>query len=710
MTGIVTPGQYWINGDHIDDPTNSKPIFLDLRGDGNTYDLSGATINLDTRKLDGFGRRLSHDSGVDVIQINGSNNLVIGINLIGQDIALDTDPNAQRYADWATQYVELSGTNNTVDGANIVTRGSRDDTYGLSDAFGKGSSQGNQPYIGHRKASAFRVGEATNATVNDMHLELHTFGHGFFVQQSTNTTLTNSTVTGELFESQGVIDRPEYQEFGHTWWGHPIQDDILIAGPEDGVRTYSGSTGFTVDNVVVTNMRTGFAVSATAGDVSINEGYSFGNQDGFNIGSNTTITNSGGDIVNGPLLLFYTSGSGNNSIDLELFGGTPIGVNWSAFYTNGHDVDLTLTSDLLPGDLPEDSYVRLGQNFFQNWRDFDYRTSTPEDGSPIPLSDSTFINGTHQTLVLGENVEGNVGSSLGNVISNGKENYYDGVTIVESGSRLTLTHAKGLGNSGTETGAEFNSRGDVIFTGTATADTFDDNGTVVEDGATLEIAAEVRVTGERVTIAGDGVDGKGAIYTESNSGGQSRFVGDTIILDGDASVGVDGDGYILLTDRVTGTGDFTKRGDGALSIGRSSSLDGDFIVEQGILEGRSNVVRGDLFIHAGASVAAFGGNMVNAPDGHAEVDGTWNLNARGDDSVLSHQIGSISGSGAITSDDPSSNPGGTVQLRGDSGLSSYAGSITGLVNIEKSGSGTQIFGGSLNHTGTTDCERRHSAD
>lgn len=212
VTGVVTPGEYWINGDHIANPTNSEPIFMDLGGTGNTYNLSGATINLDTRKLDGFGRNLGHGSGVDVIRISGSNNTVRGINLIGQDIALDTDPNAQRYADWATQYVVLSGDSKTVDGAHVVTRGSRTDAYGLGDAFGKGASQGIQPFLGHRKASAFRVGDATDAVVNDMHLEVNTFGHGFFVQTSTNTTLTNSTVTGELFPSQGVIDHPLYQQ------------------------------------------------------------------------------------------------------------------------------------------------------------------------------------------------------------------------------------------------------------------------------------------------------------------------------------------------------------------------------------------------------------------------------------------------------------------------------------------------------------------
>ena len=160
----------------------------------------------------------------------------------------------------------------------------------------------------------------------------------------------------------------------------------------------------------------------------------------------------------------------------------------------------------------------------------------------------------------------------------------------------------------------------------------------------------------------------------------------------------------MLSDSINGTGDFTKLGSGAISFGKSGSLDGNFFVEEGTVEGRSNVVRGDLFINSGASIAAFAQNMVNAPDNHAEIDGTWNLNARGDDTVLSHQIGSISGSGTIISDDPTDNPGGTIQLRGDSGSSNYSGSITGLVNVEKTGSSTQVFSGSLTHTGTTEVD------
>ncbi|WP_146459747.1 LamG-like jellyroll fold domain-containing protein, partial [Rubripirellula tenax] len=704
VTGVVTPGTYWINGDHLDTSAGAiEPKFMEFLGDGNTFDLTGTTIRADTREFAGFGRGLGHGSGVHLVILGGSNNLLTGLTLIGEDIALDTDPTAQRYADWGTQYVKLTGDDNTIDGATVVARGSHTEYYGLSDAFGKGSSQGQQPYLGHRKAAGLNVDDATNAVVNHLNLTMKTFGHGFFTgTEVTNTTLKNSTITGELFPSQNVIDRPEYQEYGHTWWGYPIQDNIQLSGSEGGVRTYGG-TDFTIENVVVDGMRTGFATVATAGDVSITNSFAYNTTSGFDVGNNTTITASGGNIVNGPLLTWYSSGGspGNSTIELELKGGTPVGVNWSAVYVNGNNVDITLTSELAAGDLPEESYIRLGQKYFENWRDSDFSTAAPDGNNPIPLSNSTFVNNTNQKLVIGVNAEGNVGSSQSPVISNGKANYYDGVTLVQAGSRLELVHAKGLGNNGTEKGAEFDSSGNVVYTGTATAATYDDNGTIVENGATLQLLPGVWLSKERVTISGDGVDGLGAVYSEGGSSEHTRLNGDTVVLDGNASIGVVGEGYIVLSDSITGTGDFTKRGSGALSFGKPGSLVGNFFVEEGTLEGRSNVVRGDLFIQSDASIAAFAGNMVNAPNNHAEIQGTWNLNARGDDSVLAHQIGSIAGSGTIISSDPTNNPAGTVQLRSDSGSADYTGSITGLVNIEKTGTSTQVFSGNLTHTGTT---------
>ncbi len=702
VTGVTTPGEYWLDGDHIANPTNSEPIFMELSGTGNTYDLSGATINVDTRKLDGFGRNLGHSSAVRVILITGSNNTVEGINLIGQDIALDTDPNKQRYADWSTRYVDMNGDDNMVDGAYVVTRGSRTDAYGLGDAFGKGAAGGITPFLSHRKASAFRVGEATNAVVNDIHLEVNTFGHGFFVQNSTNTTLTNSTVTGELFSSQGVIDHPLYQQHGHTYHQNEIPLKI-ISGAEGGVRMYTGSSGLTVDNVVVTNMRTGFATSLGGGIKTLNNVEAYGTESGFDLGNDTTITNAKADGVNGPIVGVDRDIRRNASIEVELVGNQPFNHDYALIHVNGNDMNVTVTSNRPAADFDNISVFRSAQFYYDNWRETNNTTTFDVPG--YDHFNSVLINDTNAFLVLGEQAEGNVGRSQGGVISNGKENYYDGVTFVLTGSRLEVVHAKGLGNSGTETGAEF-SGNDIVYTGTATAQTIDDNASIVEDGATLEINPGISLTNQKLTITGDGVDGNGALYSEGQTGTGTRFGSSnnndqsTIFLSGDASIGVGIAGNQMLVGRIQGTGNLTKLGVGRLVMGKSSNYDGNLTIAQGDVTARSGVVHNDLTVSAGTSIAAIGSNAFNTT-GDVDLDGTLDLNARSDSNTLNGTIGRLNGSGRVTVSNANAGSQGTLTLggNGDDGL--FTGEIDGLMSLAKSGLNNQVLSGVLFHTGTT---------
>ncbi|MGJ8640489.1 MAG: hypothetical protein ACSHYA_13965 [Opitutaceae bacterium] len=583
VTGEVVAGHFWMTGDHITDRKNNS-IFMELGGRGNTFILKGTTLNVDTREFAGYGRSRSHGSSVHLLIISGENNTVKDFTLIGHDLELDTDPGSQRHADWGTQYVKVSGDNNLVDGATVVVRGSLPDAYGVSDAFGKGRSEGRQPYLSHRKAAGLVVTGANNATVNNLNLEVKAFGHGFFTGNDvTNTTLKNSKITGELFPSRNILNHRLFKEHGRTWWGHGVQDSIMLSGSEGGVRTYGGDN-LTVENVVVDGMRTGFATVATRGQVKINNCFAYNTTSGFDVGDNTTITNSGGNIANGPLLMWYTRKAGHSQIELELQGGIPVGVNWSAAYVNGKNVDFKMTSDLSSSELPEESYIRLGQKFFENWRDADFRTATPEDNNPTPLVGSSFVNDTAQMLVIGEQAYGNVGRSKSPVISNGKENHYDGVTLVRAGSHLKLSHVKGLGNNGTQCGAEFDSGGNVIYKGTATEQTVDDNSTIIEVGGQLELGAEIRIKDEKLTLSGHGTDGQGALVVESGDAefGSSLLNDQSVIyVDGNASIGVKEAVGRLKIGGVEGTGDLSKRGSGVLTFEEAINLAGNLIIETG---------------------------------------------------------------------------------------------------------------------------------
>ena len=702
VTGVITPGEYWINGDHIADPTGTTPVFLDLLGSGNTFDFAGTTLKLDTRKLDGFGRALGHGSGVRVVQIGGSSNTVTDITLIGEDLELDTDPDAQRWADWAATYMRVTGDSNTVDGAHILSRGSS--PYGLSDAFGKGArvfpqgepaDEGGLPWIGHNKTSNFLVRDATNTTINDVHLDVRSYGHGFFVQKASDTTLTNSTVTGELVPSTNVINHEKYQEYGVMAQGAQIPNDIFISTGEDGVRAYGSIdgvpvSGLRVENVVVTNMRQGFAVSVARTNsssgmgVELNNVEAYGNEVGFTPGTDNVITNAKGDIENGPLIWFQYNNTRDTSIDIEVVGDLPVGQDYAVAYLNGQRLDVTIDSDLDLGDLPEDSMVRLGQTYFNNWRDGSNPTG-PEDSDPGDFIDSTINNNTNQMLVLGQLATNNTISSQAPVVPNGKDTPYDGISFVPSGLRVVLTDAQGLGNNGT-----------------AVDGTLDSNASIVESGGTLELSSRIRISNEKLTISGDGVDGLGALYTSATGtrfGSSSGTDESTIFLDGDASIGVGGSGD-LLVGAIQGTGNLTKLGTGKLSLEKSNTLAGDLIVAAGEVSVRGNGVRHGLTVAAGATIAPLSDNGYNTTS-LAHIDGTLDLNGRTDGNALSQQVGSLSGAGLVTTTNDSGSAGATLTLAGESGTTDFAGQITTTIGLNKTGASTQILSGNNTYTGTT---------
>ncbi|MEM7315535.1 MAG: autotransporter-associated beta strand repeat-containing protein, partial [Planctomycetota bacterium] len=678
----------------------------ELGGTNNTYNLTGANLKLDTRDLAGFGRALGHDSGVRVVKVTGSNNTINGLNLTGYDLDTDTSPGARRYADWSAIYVQLTGLNNTMDGVDVVTRGSN--PYGYGDVFGKGArvfpqgepaDEGGLPWIHHNKTSAFNVFEATGAVVNGMNLQVKTFGHGFFVQKSSDTTLTNSTVTGELFSSNDIINLPFYQEYGFTSHGNELPPDIMISGGEDGVRMYGSingvpSVGLTVDNVTVTNMRSAFSTALGFTDlanglgINLNNVEAYGAEVGFGLGSLTNLTNAKGDITNGPLIHFPYNNVRDTTVDVELVGDVPVGLDYAVAYLNGQRLDVTIESDLPAGALPQDSMVRIGQTFFNNWRDTLHPTG-PESADPGDFIDSTFVNNTNQMVVLGNLATNNVGSSRADVISNGKDNAYDGITRVMAGSHLLVTDTMGLGNNGT-----------------ANDGSLESNATVVELGATLELESGIRITDEMLTISGAGVDGRGALYTDGTVSSDTRFgssVGSdesTIFLDGDASIGVGVAGNQLNVGRIQGQGTLTKLGPGTLAMGKSSTYEGDLVVAEGTVLARPRVVHRDLLVGFGASIVAIGDDAFRT-DGDVVVIGTMDLNGRTDNNSLDGSVGRLLGPGQVISSNPTPGVGATLSITTDSGQGAFSGSILDNINIIKSGNGTQILSGASAYTGTT---------
>ena len=698
----LAPGEYWLEGD------GTNPNFLDFSGSNSTFDLTGAEIKLDTRDLAGYG----NSQGVRPITVTGSNNLVRGLNFSGHDIDLDTDPNARRYADRSAVYLQVTGSDNQIQDATLLVRGSS--PYGYGDVFGKGARfpESGQPvedggfaFLSHNKTSSFLVtGDAANTVVDNLDLTSQAYGHGFFVQgNANNTTIRNSTLTGQLVSGNDAIAHPEYQEYaagadgilgtaddGGTRSGTPLPENIFLSAQEDGIRSYTGSGSLTVQNTTVRNFRSGVHSTFANGTVTIDNVEAYGTENAFITGSNTTITNSKADIVNGPAVYVQYNDDRNTTIDLEIVGDVPEGVDWAVAYLNGENFDVTLRSDLPAGFLPEDSLVRFGQTWFNNWRD-QLRPNGPETASPGPFTDSSFTNLTNQYAVLGELATDNTGFSQSGVVTNGKDNAYDGISIVLSGTNVELTHVNGLGNNG-------------VGSNGFDADLFETNASIVADGATLEIATGLDISNEKLTITGDGVDGKGALYSRGSSTFNTRF-GDAldngvISLDGDASIGVGVTDNRFIIGQLQGEGNFTKRGSGTLIVGRASALDGDIIVAEGVLSGRSGVVQNGLTVNAGASVLGIG-DVLGSSGSEVQLDGTIDLNSRTTSEFFDGTISHLNGSGLLTSSNPSANSGARLDIAGDNGTGIFNGAITGEIEISKTGANTQVFSGALSHTGAT---------
>lgn len=698
----LATGVYVLQGD------GNNPTFLEFSGSNSNFDLSAGQILMDTRELAGYG----NSQGVRPIQVTGNNNFIQGLDFSGHDFDLTTDPSARRRADRSAVYLQVTGDDNQLVDTTLVVRGSS--PYGYGDVFGKGArfpesgdpvEEGGFAFLSHNKTSSFLItGGAANTIVDNLDLTSYAYGHGFFVQGgATNTTIRNSTITGELCPGNDAIAHPEYQEYaagadgilgtsddGGTRSGTPLPADIFVSCQEDGIRMYTSTSGLTVENTVVTDFRSGVHSTFAGGPITVDNFEAYGTENAFVLGSNTTITNSKADIVNGPAIYVQYNDDRNSSVDLEIVGEVPEGVDWAVAYVNGQNMDITLRSDLPAGFLPEDSILRLGQTWFHNWRD-QLRPTGPETASPGPYTDSVFTNLTNELTVLGEAAVGNVGYSKAGVVTNGKDNQYDGLSFVLSGTRVVLTSTAGLGNNGVGIGGNFD------------ADIFEENASVVQDGATLELEPGIRISQEKLTITGDGVDGQGALYTDGTAGTDTRFgsasggENSAIFLDGNASIGVGVAGQQLNVGGLNGQGNFTKRGSGLLTIGKTSTFDGDMIIAEGQVSARSNVVRTNLTVDAGASISANGGLAYNT-DGTAHIDGELNLNARANPENLTQRIGNLVGSGQVTF----SNAGtATLEIVGDDSDGVFTGNIDNEIDIVKAGDNSQTLAGSMSHTGTT---------
>ncbi|MDD4737009.1 MAG: autotransporter-associated beta strand repeat-containing protein, partial [Kiritimatiellae bacterium] len=238
-------------------------------------------------------------------------------------------------------------------------------------------------------------------------------------------------------------------------------------------------------------------------------------------------------------------------------------------------------------------------------------------------------------------------------------NTYSALTEVDAGV-LSVEHADALGGVG--------------------------SGTVVANGAALEIKGGITMAAEPLTLNGAGAT--------ASPGGALRNVGDAndyagpVTLASDSSIGTDVGTTLTNSGVISGGFALTKVGAGTLILTEANTYTGDTTVEAGVLNIRNNTslgtVAGDTEVAADAALQVQGDITVGA-DESLEIEGTGESN----DGVIRN----ISGVNAL---------GGAVTLNGNSTLGVDAGTLTlsGIINeasdshnLTKVGNGTLILSG-----------------
>ena len=203
--------------------------------------------------------------------------------------------------------------------------------------------------------------------------------------------------------------------------------------------------------------------------------------------------------------------------------------------------------------------------------------------NPLQLTVTDVIN-----FVAGPGITGQVTSVLeklgpGTVIFPTANNY-QGQTLVTTGI-LEIENAQAPGASG-------------------------GSGTFVTDGATLQLAGNLTITGKTLGLTGSGVNGKGAL---ENLSGSNTWQG-SILLIGDSTIGVDnlGDTFTenqIISQALAGSS-LTKVGAGSMllsgGIGTDNTYFGSTFVDGGtlLLDKTGAVpIQGDLIIGAGTGAA-----------------------------------------------------------------------------------------------------------
>jgi len=301
----------------------------------------------------------------------------------------------------------------------------------------------------------------------------------------------------------------------------------------------------------------------------------------------------------------------------------------------------------------------------------------------------------------------------------------DGSLIKNGAGRLLLT------GSNTYTGTTTVSAGELaISNASALGDT--SSGTVVSNGAALEVQGGISVGTEALTLNGTGVSGGGALRNISdanswagpvNLASASRVNVDsgTLTLSGAVSstgqnLTVGGAGTTDVSGAVVlGAGSLAKDGSGTLFLSGNNTYTGGTSISAGVVNASNNYALGGLSagtttVAAGAALQLQGG--ITVPSAPLVLNGTGIAN----DGALRNISGNNTWSGSVTLGSAAriNSDAGTLTVSGGIGGSGQNLTVGGAGNtvlagniatttgsVTKDGSGTVVLSGTNNYTGGT---------
>jgi autotransporter-associated beta strand protein len=522
----------------------------------------------------------------------------------------------------------------------------------------------------------------------------------------------------------------------------------LSPGPGPGILNCSNVTFNPGANYVVelngTNAGTDYDQLNVTGTVSLGNaalnvvvGYTPTPLDTFVI-----INNDGADVVTSPFNLppgtdlvtnnmrfgvSYSGGTGNDVVLTALPIRTGVQKFWTGAGINGFWSNPANWSQNVAPVAGDDLFFRVSAARRINTNDFPSGTSFNQviiDGSNYVMSGSSvYLNNTFQDnsygatnyfncpIIVGSSLFGfncgggshvyleddlDVGTygafvySFGDLTIGGKTSGSGGITKSASGD-LTLI------GSNSYSGLTVVSEGRIVVANAAALGAAS-GGTVVSNGATLELVPGVRIANEPLTLNGPGLPGLGALVGDAIN----SWAG-PISLTGDSTIIVLTNGVLSLSNSISGAGQLTKNGPGTLKLAGpgANTFGGGVVVNEGILTlaktAGANALPGPLIIGDGLGGPNADVVRLEASNQISDLaDVTVNSSGLLDLAGFSEAIGSLGGLGNVQLGD------GTLDTGTNNASKAFSGIISGPQgNLIKSGSGFFALQGNNTYSGLT---------